>query len=104
MRERIEDAGRRMEGATKNLAHEFAALRTGRASTALLDRINVDAYGAPTPLPQLAKKNVAPHVQDFILKQGAEPALMDPRQFGAHIKAELAKWGKVVRDAGIKVD
>jgi ribosome recycling factor len=55
MKERIEDAKRRMDGAGKNLQNEFAALRTGRASTALLDRISVDAYGAPTPLPQLAK-------------------------------------------------
>jgi ribosome recycling factor len=43
MRERIEDARRRMEGATKNLSGEFAAPRTSRASTALLDRISVDA-------------------------------------------------------------
>jgi ribosome recycling factor len=55
MNERIADAKRRMEGAVKNLGSEFAALRTGRATTALLDRITVDAYGAPTPLPQVAK-------------------------------------------------
>ncbi|MBM3697778.1 MAG: ribosome recycling factor, partial [Actinobacteria bacterium] len=55
MKERIDDARRRMEGAVKNLGGEFASLRTGRASTTLLDRIQVDAYGAPTPLPQLAK-------------------------------------------------
>ena len=55
MKERIEDAGRRMEGAVKNLGSEFAALRTGRATTSLLDRIQVEAYGTPTPLPQLAK-------------------------------------------------
>lgn len=55
MNERIADAKRRMEGAVKNLGGEFAALRTGRATTSLLDRIQVDAYGAPTPLPQLAK-------------------------------------------------
>ena len=55
MKERIEDAGRRMEGAVKNLGSEFAALRTGRATTSLLDRIQVDAYGAPTPLAQVAK-------------------------------------------------
>ncbi|MSO44520.1 MAG: ribosome recycling factor [Thermoleophilia bacterium] len=54
MKERIEDAGRRMEGAVKNLQSEFSALRTGRASTALLDRITVVAYGASTPLAQLA--------------------------------------------------
>jgi len=55
MKDRLDDAKRRMEGAVKNLGQEFAGLRTGRATTALLDRIHVDAYGAPTPLPQLAK-------------------------------------------------
>ncbi len=44
-----------MEGAVKNLGGEFAGLRTGRATTSLLDRIQVDAYGSPTPLPQVAK-------------------------------------------------
>jgi ribosome recycling factor len=34
--------------------HEFASVRTGRASTALLDRIQVDYYGTRTPLNQLA--------------------------------------------------
>jgi ribosome recycling factor len=54
MKEQIADAKRRMEGAVKNLAHEFQAVRTGRASTHLLDRVQVDAYGAKTPLNQLA--------------------------------------------------
>jgi ribosome recycling factor len=34
--------------------HKFGSVRTGRASTALLDRITVDYYGAQTPLKQLA--------------------------------------------------
>ena len=34
--------------------HKFGSVRTGRASTALLDRISVDYYGAQTPLKQLA--------------------------------------------------
>ncbi len=55
MRERIEDAKRRMDGAAKNLSSAFLALRTGRASIGLLDRIQVDAYGSLTPLAQLAK-------------------------------------------------
>lgn len=55
MRQRIEDAKRRMDGASKNLQNEFSSLRTGRASTALLDRIQVNAYGTLTPLSQLAK-------------------------------------------------
>ncbi len=58
MNERIEDAERRMQGAVRNLGSEFAALRTGRATTSLLDRIQVNAYGTLTPLPQLAKIHV----------------------------------------------
>jgi ribosome recycling factor len=52
--DRLKDAKRRMEGAVAALTSEFAAVRTGRASTALLDRITVDAYGTRTPLNQLA--------------------------------------------------
>lgn len=54
MKQQIDDAKRRMEGAVKNLSTEFGAVRTGRASTHLLDRIQVEAYGAKTPLNQLA--------------------------------------------------
>jgi ribosome recycling factor len=54
MEERLKDAKRRMEGAVTALSAEFASVRTGRASTALLDRITVDAYGTRTPLNQLA--------------------------------------------------
>jgi ribosome recycling factor len=52
--DRMKDAKRRMEGAVTALGNEFAAVRTGRASTSLLDRIQVDAYGTKTPLNQLA--------------------------------------------------
>jgi len=56
--QRIEDAKRRMDGAVKSVSDEFGTVRTGRASTALLDRITVDAYGADTPLNQIAQINV----------------------------------------------
>jgi len=52
--DRLKDAKRRMEGAVAALAGEFGSVRTGRASTALLDRITVEAYGVRTPLNQLA--------------------------------------------------
>ena len=52
--QRLDDAKRRMEGASRAFAHELNSVRTGRASTALLDRIHVDAYGVRTPLNQLA--------------------------------------------------
>ena len=43
-----------MEKSVDATRHKFGSVRTGRASTALLDRITVDYYGAQTPLKQLA--------------------------------------------------
>ena len=50
----IDDAGERMAKSVEATRHEFTSVRTGRASPALLDRVNVDYYGAITPLKQLA--------------------------------------------------
>lgn len=50
----ILDAEERMEKAVNNLDKEFAKLRTGRASGALVDGIKADYYGAPTPISQMA--------------------------------------------------
>ncbi len=50
----IEDINKRMEGAIAALRQEFAGLRTGRASASLLEPVQVDAYGASTPLNQVA--------------------------------------------------
>jgi ribosome recycling factor len=55
VKERVEDARRRMEGAVKAFTHDLGSVRTGRASVALLDRIQVLAYGARTPLNQVAQ-------------------------------------------------
>jgi tripartite-type tricarboxylate transporter receptor subunit TctC len=41
-------------------------------------------------------------MRNFIISQGAEPALMDPVEFAAHIKAETEKWAGVIKAAGIK--
>ena len=48
------DIQRRMQGAVEALKHDLGGLRTGRASTALLDSINVDVYGANMPINQVA--------------------------------------------------
>lgn len=50
----ISDARRRMERSVESTRHEFSTVRTGRASTSLLDRIQIEAYGAKMPLNQLA--------------------------------------------------
>ena len=45
----IQDAVRRMDKSVDTTQHEFNSIRTGRASAALLDHVNVDYYGTPTP-------------------------------------------------------
>lgn len=50
----IEDADKRMGKAIAALRRDLARVRTGRASTALLDGINVDYYGTSMPLNQVA--------------------------------------------------
>ncbi len=54
IKELMDDGKRRMEGAVESLRGEFNTVRTGRASTGLLDRLHIDYYGAKTPLKQLA--------------------------------------------------
>ena len=54
----VQDAERRMDKSVESTQVEFNTVRTGRASAALLDRINVDYYGQKTPLKQLATINV----------------------------------------------
>ena len=53
----IQDASRRMQKSVEAAQAEFATLRTGRASTGLLDRVQIDYYGQKTPLKQLATVN-----------------------------------------------
>ena len=45
-----------------------------------------------------------PEVKDRILGLGFDIIASTPEQFTVQIKAEVAKWGKVVKDAGIKVE
>lgn len=48
-----QDLTRRMDGALETLRREFAGLRSGRASPALLEPVRVEAYGSEVPLPQV---------------------------------------------------
>src|SRR5512141_1170699 len=54
----IQDARNRMDASVEHTKTEFNTVRTGRASAALLDRVQIDYYGQPTPLKQLATINV----------------------------------------------
>ena len=55
--ELLADAGERMTLTVESTNSEVATIRTGRASSALLDRVMVDYYEVPTPLNQLATIN-----------------------------------------------
>jgi ribosome recycling factor len=51
-------AERRMQGALDSVRREFSTIRTGRANPAILDRVEVDAYGSRMPLRSVANINV----------------------------------------------
>ncbi len=83
MKELLAEAKRRMEGAVKALEADFATVRTGRASTHLLDKVVVDAYGSEMPLNQVATVHAAEArlltVQPFdkTLVKSIEKAIME---------------------------
>ncbi len=54
IKEALTEAEGRMKGAIHALEENLATIRTGRASPALVERLNVDYYGSPTQLQQLA--------------------------------------------------
>jgi len=54
----LEDARVRMQKSTESVATEFSRIRTGRASTALLDHIQIDYYGSSVPIGQAATVSV----------------------------------------------
>ena len=54
----LKDAEHRMHAAIKSLTDDLAAVRTGRANPALVEKLSVNYYDAPTPLMQLATISV----------------------------------------------
>jgi tripartite-type tricarboxylate transporter receptor subunit TctC len=63
----------------------------------------------PRPVVQRLYEEIAravqhPEMKNFILQQGAEPTVMNPEELRAYIRAEIEKWGKVVKAIGLKVE
>ena len=58
LKELMQQQEERMNKSIESLKHEFASIRTGRASTALPDKVMVDYYGSPTPINQVANISV----------------------------------------------
>ncbi|MEK6529451.1 MAG: ribosome recycling factor [candidate division NC10 bacterium] len=94
----IKEVETRMQGAVDALGREFAGVRTGRASTGLLEGIRVDYYGTPTPVPQVASLSVPD--PKTVLIQPWDASLL-PAIEKAIMKSDLgltpANDGKVIR-------
>jgi tripartite-type tricarboxylate transporter receptor subunit TctC len=70
----------------------FGLLAPAGTPKPIIDRINRDV---------VASLNL-PEARDALLAQGAEPVPTTPQEFDTFLKAEIRKWGKVIKDAGIK--
>ncbi|MFV0383055.1 ribosome recycling factor [Paracoccus sp. (in: a-proteobacteria)] len=85
----IDDLERRMKGAMESLRHEFASLRTGRASASMVEPVQVDAYGQMTPVNQLGTVNVP-----------------EPRMVTINVwdKGMVGKVEKAIRESGLGIN
>ncbi|KPQ04377.1 MAG: ribosome recycling factor Frr [Rhodobacteraceae bacterium HLUCCA09] len=85
----IDDLKRRMDGAMTALRHEFASLRTGRASANMLEPVMVEAYGQMTPLNQVGTVNVP-----------------EPRMITLNVwdKSLVGKVEKAIRNSGLGIN
>jgi ribosome recycling factor len=83
------DIQRRMHGAIEALKHDLGGLRTGRASTALLEPIHVEVYGANMPLNQVATISVP------------EPRLLSVQVWD---RSNVGPVEKAIRSAGLGIN
>jgi len=67
IKEIAKDTASHMDKSVAALAHEFATVRTGRASGSILEKVSVEYYGVPTPLLQLASVT-APEPQLLLIQ------------------------------------
>ena len=81
-----DDLERRMKGAVESLKGDLSGLRTGRASTALIEPINVEVYGAMMPIVQVATISVP-----------------EPRMISVQVwdKSNIGPVEKAIRSAGL---
>jgi len=82
------DAMDKMDKAVEHVQGQFATVRTGRAAPALVEKLNVDYYGAPVPLQQMATIQV-PEARMLMIKP--------------HDRGALAAVEKAIRDSDLGV-
>jgi ribosome recycling factor len=72
----LKTAEYKMSKAVEVLGHDLQSVRTGRATPALLDRIQVDYYGAPTPIQGVA--NISTPDPRMVVVQPWDPSMLGP--------------------------
>jgi tripartite-type tricarboxylate transporter receptor subunit TctC len=77
-----------------NVASWFGIMAPANTPGAIIQRL----YG------EIVKITESADMKKFLLTQGAEPMLMEPRKFSEFLRAETEKWGKVVKGANLKLD
>jgi ribosome recycling factor len=94
----LKDVETRMNGAIETLSREFASVRTGRASTALLDSVRVDYYGTPTPINQLASVS-APDARTLVIQPWEQSQLkaIEKAIMASDLGVTPVNDGKVIR-------
>jgi len=113
--ELLQDAREHMDKSVDSTRHKFGSVRTGRASPALLERVNVDYCGAQTPLRQLATINasearlltVQPYDKNSI--KAIEKAILEsdvgltPNNDGALIRLQIPELTEERRKQLVKI-
>lgn len=111
----FKDLQRRMDGAISAFKQDMASLRTGRASANLLDPINVEAYGSPMPINQVATisvpepRMISVSVWDKSMVQAVDRAIREsnlgfnPIVDGANLRIPLPELNEERRKELVKI-
>ena len=111
----IDDLKRRMDGAISSFGHDLAGLRTGRASSSMIDHIMIDAYGSKTPLEQVGTisvpepRTISVQVWDKGLVISVEKAIqeaglgLNPQSDGQLLRIPVPELNEERREELIKI-
>jgi ribosome recycling factor len=94
----VKDIETRMNAALDTLGREFAGVRTGRASAALLETVRVDYYGTPTPVPQMASVSV-PDARTLVIQpwEAGQLAVVEKAIMKSDLGLTPVNDGKTIR-------
>ncbi|MCC6533558.1 MAG: tripartite tricarboxylate transporter substrate binding protein [Burkholderiales bacterium] len=77
-----------------NVASWFGIMAPASTPNAIIQRLHAE----------IVKTAETAEFRKFLLSQGAEPMLMEPARFSQYLRAETEKWGKVVKEANLRLD